>query len=178
MTGWHLIEIVTTTATTGLHWLAVQETLQWRHNGLNGVSNHQPHHCLLNCSFGCRSKKTAKFRVTSLYAGNWPVTGEFPAQRASDAENVSIWWRYHEDSTKPEVPTPTKPGHEREISDKSQLLKNTRNTRPVKTTLMTRTIINQLSLPSTAGRQHTASMSVKGCYRVLMSQYIWSMYYS
>ena len=23
------------------------------------------------------------------------VTGEFPAQRASNAENVSIWWRHH-----------------------------------------------------------------------------------
>ena len=22
--------------------------LQWRHNGHNGVSNHQPHHCLLS----------------------------------------------------------------------------------------------------------------------------------
>ena len=22
-------------------------------------------------------------------------TGEFPAQRASNAENVSIWWRHH-----------------------------------------------------------------------------------
>ena len=29
--------------------------------------------------------------------GNSPVTGEFPAQRASIAENVSIWWR-HPDS--------------------------------------------------------------------------------
>ena len=28
--------------------------------------------------------------------GNSPVAGEFPAQMASDAENVSIWWRYHE----------------------------------------------------------------------------------
>ena len=26
---------------------------------------------------------------------NSPVTGEFPAQRASNAENVSIWWRRH-----------------------------------------------------------------------------------
>ena len=26
---------------------------------------------------------------------NLPVTGEFPAQRSSDAENVSIWWRHH-----------------------------------------------------------------------------------
>ena len=32
-----------------------------------------------------RSKKTSKLRVT----------GEFPAQRASNVENVSIWWRNH-----------------------------------------------------------------------------------
>ena len=25
----------------------------------------------------------------------WPVTGEFPTQMASNAENVSIWWRHH-----------------------------------------------------------------------------------
>ena len=42
-----------------------------------------------------RSKKTSKLRVTGLCAGNSPVTGEFPAQRASNAENVSIWWRHH-----------------------------------------------------------------------------------
>ena len=30
-----------------------------------------------------------------VFAGNSPVTSEFPAQRASDAENVSIWWRHH-----------------------------------------------------------------------------------
>ena len=29
-------------------------------------------------------------------AGNLPVTGEFPAQMASNAENVSIWWRHHD----------------------------------------------------------------------------------
>ena len=27
--------------------------------------------------------------------GNSPVTGEFPAQSASNAENISIWWRHH-----------------------------------------------------------------------------------
>ena len=27
--------------------------------------------------------------------GNSPGTGEFPAQMASNAENVSIWWRHH-----------------------------------------------------------------------------------
>ena len=29
-----------------------------------------------------------------------PVTGEFPAQMASDAENVSIWWRHHDETRK------------------------------------------------------------------------------
>ena len=27
--------------------------------------------------------------------GILPVTGEFPAQMASNAENASIWWRHH-----------------------------------------------------------------------------------
>ena len=43
-----------------------------------------------------RSKETSKFRVTGLCAGNSPVTGELPSQRASYAENVSIRWRHHE----------------------------------------------------------------------------------
>ena len=45
--------------------------------------------------FRCRSKKTSKLCVTGLCAGNSPETGEFPAQMASNAENVSIWWRHH-----------------------------------------------------------------------------------
>ena len=35
------------------------------------------------------------FRVTGLCEGNSPLTGEFPAQRVSNAENVSIWWHHH-----------------------------------------------------------------------------------
>ena len=45
------------------------QPLRWRHNERDGVSNHQPH--------------------------DWPVTGKFPAQRSSNEENVSIWWRHH-----------------------------------------------------------------------------------
>ena len=71
-------------------------TLQWRHNRRDGVSNHQPRDCLLNRLFGRKSKKTSKLRVTGFCEGNSPVTGEFPAQMASNAENVSIWWRHHE----------------------------------------------------------------------------------
>ena len=69
--------------------------LQWRHNEHNGISNHPPHCCLFNRSFRCRWKKTSKLHVTGLCAGNSSVTGEFPTQRASNAENVSIWWCYH-----------------------------------------------------------------------------------
>ena len=75
--------------------LYTQVALQWRHNGHDSVSNHQPHHCLLSGLFRHRSKKTSKLRVTGLCAGNSPGTGEFPAQMASYAENVPIWWRYH-----------------------------------------------------------------------------------
>ena len=47
--------------------------LQWRHNGRDGVSNHQPHDCLLNRLFRRKSKKTSKLRVTGLCVGNSPV---------------------------------------------------------------------------------------------------------
>ena len=40
--------------------------------------------------FRRRSKKTSKLRVTGFCVVTG--TGEFPAQRASYAENVSIWW--------------------------------------------------------------------------------------
>ena len=57
--------------------------LHWRHNGHDSVSKYQPHDCL------------SKLRVTGLCAGNSTETGEFPAQTASNAENVSIWWRHY-----------------------------------------------------------------------------------
>ena len=49
--------------------------LRWRDNGRDGVSNHQPHNCLLNRLFRRRSKETSKLRLAN--------------------GNVSIWWRYH-----------------------------------------------------------------------------------
>ena len=70
-------------------------TLQWRHNERDGVSNCQRLDCLFSDLFTLRSKKTPKHRVTGLCEGNSPVTGEFPAQMASNAENVPIRWRHH-----------------------------------------------------------------------------------
>ena len=48
-------------------------SLQWRHNGHDGISNHQPHDCLLNRLSRHRSKKTSKPCITGLCAGNSPV---------------------------------------------------------------------------------------------------------
>ena len=66
---------------TGPLWAESPGSLQWRHNEPDGVSNHQPHECLLNRLIRRRSKKTSKLRVIGLYAGNapvmaslWPVT--------------------------------------------------------------------------------------------------------
>ena len=78
---------------TGYH--VCHGPLQWRHYGHDGVSNHQHHDCLLSRLFRRRSKKTSKLWVTGLCAGNSPGTGEFHAQMASNAENISIWWRHH-----------------------------------------------------------------------------------
>ena len=74
-------------------------SLQWRHNESDGVSNHQPYDSLLDCLLRRRSKKTSKLRVTGLCGGNSPVIGEFPAQRASNAEmfpfdDVIMWRNY------------------------------------------------------------------------------------
>ena len=73
--------------------------LQWRHNGRDSVSNHQPLDCLLNCLFKAQIKENIKV------PRHWPLWGEltcdrgFPAQRVSNAENVSIWWRHHDPGT-------------------------------------------------------------------------------
>ena len=57
-------------------------------------SNHQPHECLLNRLF---IQAQIKFNIKA--PRHWPlrgeITGEFPAQRANNAENDSIWWRHH-----------------------------------------------------------------------------------
>ena len=72
----------------GIHFNTVSQrivkSLQWRHNGRDSVSNHQPRDCLLSRLFRRRSKKTSKLCVTGLCAGNspgpvnsphkWPVT--------------------------------------------------------------------------------------------------------
>ena len=54
------------------------------------VSSHRRLHCLLNFCFRRRSKKKSKLHVTGPCAGNSPVTGECPAQKASNAKMFPI----------------------------------------------------------------------------------------
>ena len=51
-----------------------EETLQWRDNKRDGVSNHRRIDCLSNRLFRRRSKKTSTLRVTGLCEENSPVT--------------------------------------------------------------------------------------------------------
>ena len=70
---------------TGLiSFLITVTSLRWCHNGQDGISNHQPRHCLLNCLFGCRSKKHQSSVSLAFARGihrrpvnsrhKWPVT--------------------------------------------------------------------------------------------------------
>ena len=70
-------------------------SLHRRHKERDGVPNHRHLHCLLYGWVKCRSEKTTKLSVNCLCEGNSPVTGEFHAQKVSNVENVSIWWRDH-----------------------------------------------------------------------------------
>ena len=72
-------------------------SLQWRHNGRNGVSKHRCLGCLHNRLLRRRSKKTPKIRVTGLCGGihrwtvnsphKWPITRKmFPF------DDVIMWY--------------------------------------------------------------------------------------
>ena len=50
-------------------------TLQWRHNGRDSVSNHQPHDCLLNRFIQTQIKGNIKAPL------HWPLCGEFTGDR-------------------------------------------------------------------------------------------------
>ena len=66
--------------------------IQCSHKERNGVSNHR--HLDLYSTV-CSGADQRKHQSTAcLCKGNSPVTGEFPAQRVNNAENVSIWWRH------------------------------------------------------------------------------------
>ena len=79
-----------------LHNTLILRPLQWRHNERDGVTNHWRFDCLPSRLFRCRPKNPSELRVTGLCVGNPPATGGFPTQTTSNAENISISWRNHD----------------------------------------------------------------------------------
>ena len=67
------------------------------HNGRERVSNHQPHESRLFTQPFIQTQIKENIKASR----HWPLCGEFtgprwiPAQMASNAENVSIWWRHY-----------------------------------------------------------------------------------
>ena len=82
-------------------------TLRWRHNELDGVSDHQSHDCLLNRLFGRRSKKKNQSSaslafVRGIHRGpvnsphKWPVTRKmFPLDDVIMIWNLPTSLCYH-----------------------------------------------------------------------------------
>ena len=59
--------------------------------------------CSTVCS-GADQRKHQNAASLAFVRGNSPVTGEFPAQKASKAKNVSISWRHHDNPSYIEIP--------------------------------------------------------------------------
>ena len=73
-----------------------QISLQWRHNGCDSTSNHRHLDWFTQPFLQAKIKENMKVLCHwSLWWEFTGVTDEFPAQTASNAENVSIWWRHH-----------------------------------------------------------------------------------
>ena len=71
---------------------AIQNALwnitKWRHNERHGVSNHRYLDCLLN-------RLLKRISKTHQSSASLAFVSGFRSQRASDGENVSLWWRHH-----------------------------------------------------------------------------------
>ena len=69
--------------------------LQWRHNESDYISNHRCLHCFSTVGPGADQRKDQSSASLASVRGvhRWRVN--YPPKKASNAENVSIWWRHH-----------------------------------------------------------------------------------
>ena len=71
-------------------------TLQWRHDKLDGVSNHQPRYCLLKRLFRRRSEKNQSSASLTFVRGihRWPVNSSHkrPVTRKCFHLTTSSWY--------------------------------------------------------------------------------------
>ena len=71
-------------------------SLQWRHNGRNGVLNHQPHGFYSTVYSGADQRKHQSSVSPAFVWGIRRSPVNSPQKMASNAVNVSIWWRHHD----------------------------------------------------------------------------------
>ena len=70
----------------------IRMTSQWTHWCLNSPASRLFTHPFVEAHI----KENIKAPRHWLCEGNSPVTGEFPSQKVSNAEIVSIWWRHYD----------------------------------------------------------------------------------
>ena len=73
--GGHMASTLYDINTSSLHYtVPILHALHWRHNERDGISNHQPHDCLLNHLFRRKSKKKSKLTSLAFVRGiHWWV---------------------------------------------------------------------------------------------------------
>ena len=74
------------------------KTSQWRHNERDRVASQITSLTIVYSTVysGVDQRKHQRSALLAFVRRIHPsVTGEFPAQKASNAENISIWWRHH-----------------------------------------------------------------------------------
>ena len=94
LTHWGLNEMAATlrkTFSNAISWMNITVTSRWLRRRLKSPASWSFTQPFVEAQI----KETSKLRVTGHCEENSPVTGEFPTQRASNAENISIWWRHH-----------------------------------------------------------------------------------
>ena len=98
----HCINVQLNCSTT--HELCVRfASLQWRHNGCDGVSNHQPHDCLLN-RYSCGDKRKHQSSASLAFVWGihrspvnsphkWPVRRKmFPFDDVIMFDSILLWF--------------------------------------------------------------------------------------
>ena len=73
--------------------------LQWRQNGCDGVSNHQPHHCGLNHLFSAYQRKHQSSASLAFVSGiqQWPVNSPHkwpPTRKMFPFYDAMMPWQY------------------------------------------------------------------------------------
>ena len=82
------VALIGTTTLPGSMINSMTRALQWRHNGCDGASSHQPHDCLLNRLFKAQIKENTKA------PRHWPLCGEFTGDRWMYPfdDVIMEWW--------------------------------------------------------------------------------------